>query len=121
MTGFVPAAIKPKVAIADLDKLDIRVGMIENVERLAGSEKLVKLTVDFGDRCRTVLTGLRTDRADPRAEMEGRQALFVVNLAPRRMAGQLSEAMLLDIGYADGITPVLALPERTVPNGARAG
>lgn len=53
--------------------------------------------------------------------MEGRQALFVVNLAPCRMAGQVSEAMLFDIGYADGITPVLALPERTVPNGARAG
>ena len=118
MTGFVPAAIKPKVAIADLDKLDIRVGMIEKVESVAGSEKLVKLTVDFGDRCRA---GIRTERADPKAEMEGRQALFVVNLAPRRMAGQVSEAMLLDIGYADGITPVLALPERTVPNGARAG
>ena len=44
-----------------------------------------------------------------------------VNLKPRRMAGQLSEAMLLDIGYADGITPVLAIPERLVPNGVRAG
>jgi tRNA-binding protein len=121
MTGFVPAAIKPKVAMADLDKLDIRVGTIQKVESVAGSEKLVKLTVDFGDRCRTALAGLRTERADPKAEMEGRQALFVVNLAPCRMAGQVSEAMLFDIGYADGITPVLALPERTVPNGARAG
>jgi tRNA-binding protein len=53
--------------------------------------------------------------------MEGRQALFVVNLAPRRMAGHVSETMPFDIGYADGITPVLALPERAMPNGARAG
>ena len=63
----------------------------------------------------------RTERADPKAEIAGRQALFVVNLAPRKMAGQVSQAMLFDIGYADGITPVLALPEWAVPNGARAG
>jgi methionine--tRNA ligase beta chain len=121
MTGLVPAPIKPEIAVADLDKLDIRVGTIERVENVAGSEKLVKLTVDFGDRRRTVLAALRTERADAKAEVEGRQALFVVNLPPRRMAGQVSEAMLFDIGYADGIVPVLALPERTVPNGARAG
>ena len=54
-------------------------------------------------------------------EIQGRQALFVVNLEPRRMAGDLSEGMLFDIGYADGITPVLAVPERPVPDGVRAG
>jgi hypothetical protein len=37
------------------------------------------------------------------------------------MAGRLSEAMLFDIGYADGITPVLTIPEQPLPNGARAG
>ena len=121
MEGFVPAPIKPVVAITDLDKLDIRVGMIEAVELVASSDKLVKLTVEFGDQRRSVLAGLRKERSDPKAELEGRQALFVVNLTSRRMAGQLSEAMLLDIGYADGITPVLAIPERLIPNGARAG
>ena len=47
------------------------------------SDKLVKLTVDFGDQRRSVLAGLRQERADPKAELEGRQGLFVVNLAPR--------------------------------------
>jgi hypothetical protein len=37
------------------------------------------------------------------------------------MFGELSEGMLFDIGYADGITPVLAIPEKQVPNGVRAG
>lgn len=120
-TEFVPAPTKPVVTIADLEKLDIRVGTIEAVELVAGSGKLSKLTVEFGDRRRTVLAGLRKERSDPKAELEGRQALFVVNLKPRRMAGLLSEAMLLDIGYADGITPVLAIPERPIPNGVRAG
>ena len=51
----------------------------------------------------------------------GRQALFVVNLEPKRMAGEVSEGMLFDIGYADGLQPVLAVPERALPDGARAG
>ena len=95
--------------------------MIETVEFVAGSDKLIKLVVEFGDRRRSVLASLRNERADPKAEVKGCQALFAVNLAPRQMAGQMSEAMLLDIGYADGITPVLAMPERPVPNGARVG
>ena len=121
MNNFDPAPIKPIITIADLDKLDIRVGTVETVEFVTGSYKLVKLTVEFGDRRRSVLAGLRNERLDPKAELEGRQALFVLNLAPRKMAGQLSEAMLFDIGHADGITLVLAIPERTIPNGARAG
>jgi tRNA-binding EMAP/Myf-like protein len=63
---------------------------------------------------------MKKERANPR-EIEGRQALFVVNLEPRKMMGEISEGMLFDIGYADGITPVLAQPERPVPNGVRAG
>jgi tRNA-binding protein len=120
MSGFIPAPIKPTITLADLDKLDIRAGMIETVDYIAGSEKLVKLTVEFGDKRRLVLASLRNERRDPKAEIEGRQALFVVNIAPRRMAGQVSEAMLFDIGYAEGITPVLAVPEGPIPNGARA-
>ncbi len=54
-------------------------------------------------------------------EIEGLQALFVVNLEPRKMMGQVSEGMLFDIGYADGLKPVLAVPEKPVPSGARAG
>jgi len=60
------------------------------------------------------------ERANPR-EIEGRQALFVLNLEPRKMAGEVSEGMLFDIGYADGVTPALAVPEKPVPNGTRAG
>ena len=62
---------------------------------------------------------MRAERPDL-SELVGRQALFVVNLPPRRMAGEVSEGMLFDIGFADGILPALAMPERPVPNGARA-
>jgi tRNA-binding protein len=63
---------------------------------------------------------LKQERKDP-TEIEGKQALFVVNLPPRKMRGIVSEGMLFDIGYADGITPVLAIPESRVPDGVRAG
>ena len=115
-----PAPVKSTIDAAALDAIDIRVGTIQAVSDVARSRKLVKLTVDFGSFSRQILAGLKTERADVH-EIEGRQALFVVNLAPREMAGEISEGMLFDIGYADGLTPVLAVPERPVPNGVRAG
>ena len=115
-----PAPIKPTVALDLLNQLDIRVGTILSVSDVAGSDKLVQLTVNFGAEQRTIVAGMKQERADPR-EIEGRQALFVVNLEPRKMRGVVSQGMLFDIGYADGVTPVLAVPERPVPDGTRAG
>jgi methionine--tRNA ligase beta chain len=103
-----------------LEKVDIRVGTIISVEDMPESKKLMKLVVDFGDQSRTILAGIKQERPDP-SEIVGKQALFVVNLAPRAMAGEVSEGMLFDIGYSDGLVSVLAVPERPVPNGARAG
>jgi tRNA-binding protein len=118
--SFTPAPVKATIAFDLVEQLDVRVGTIESVEDVKGSDKLLKLTVSFGDHRRTILAGMKRERANPQ-EIVGRQALFVVNLAPRRMAGEVSEGMLFDIGYADGITPVLATPEKSVPDGARAG
>ena len=120
MEPLTPAPIKPVIRIDALDQIDIRVGTIESVGDVKGSDKLVKLTVDFGDHKRTILAGMKQERQSPN-EIEGKQALFVVNLEPRKMMGEVSEGMLFDIGYADGLTPVLAMPETEVPNGTRAG
>src|SRR5438045_3694852 len=117
---FKPAAVKPIISSAEIDRIDIRVGTILSVEDVYGSDKLVKLGVDFGDHRRSILAGIKQERANPR-EIEGVQALFVVNLEPRKMMGHVSEGMLLDIGYADGIIPALAVPETRVPDGSRAG
>ena len=117
---MIPAPIKPTIPFAALEKLDVRVGTIVAVEGVPDSRKLMQLTVDFGDHQRTILAGIKGERQNP-VEIRGVQALFVVNLEPREMAGIVSEGMLFDIGYADGITSVLAVPERPVPNGTRAG
>jgi methionine--tRNA ligase beta chain len=115
-----PSPVKPTVTLALLEQLDIRVGTIETVAEVPHSDKLIELRVNFGAFTRVILVGMKQERANPQ-EVAGKQALFVVNLAPRRMAGRVSEGMLFDIGHADGIRPVLAVPESPVPNGVRAG
>ena len=115
-----PAPVKPSIPFSTLESLDVRVGTIRSVEEVAKSDKLMRLTVDFGDHTRRILAGLKQERENP-AELVGRQALFVVNLEPRKMMGETSEGMLFDLGYADGVTPALAIPERPVPDGTRAG
>src|ERR1700731_2141917 len=120
-TDFKPTAVKPTVSLEDLDKLDIRVGTIELVEDIERSDKLVRMRVDFGDHKRTILVGMKQERLDAKSEVEGKQALFVVTLPARKMAGETSEGMMFDIGYSDGGLPVLAVPEKPTPNGCRAG
>jgi len=115
-----PAPIKSLISLDDLNKVDIRVGTVLVVEDVPNSLKLVRLKVDFGDHTRSILVGMKKERQNPE-EIEGKQALFVVNLEPRKIAGELSEGMIFDIGYADNVVPVLAMPERPVPNGTRAG
>jgi tRNA-binding protein len=115
-----PAPIKPLIAADLLEKIDIRAGTIEAVEEVPNSDKLVALKVNFGDHKRTILSGMKQERANLK-EIEGKQALFVVNLEPRKMRGMVSEGMLFDIGYADGVSPALAMPERPLPDGSRAG
>src|ERR1700679_1050413 len=115
-----PAPVKPPISPKLLDQIEIRVGTIESVSDVADSEKLVALRVNFGDHVRTVLAGMKRERANPR-EIQGKQALFVVNLPSRKMAGLVSEGMLFDFGYSYGITPVLVVPESAVPDETRGG
>ena len=102
------APVKDNISFDTLDSIDVRVGTIECVDDIDGSDKLVKLTVNFGDHQRTIIAGMKQERDDPR-EIEGLQALFVVNLEPKKMMGEVSEGMLFDLGYADGVTPAFHL------------
>jgi|SRR5450631_1023465 tRNA-binding protein len=115
-----PAPVKPNITADVLEKLDIRVGTILAVDDVPNSDKLLQLRVSFGDHERTILSGMKQERANPQ-EIVGKQTLFVVNLEPRKMRGIVSQGMLFDLGFADGILPVLAIPESAVPNGTRAG
>ena len=115
-----PAQIKDIISFEDFEKIDIRVGTIVSVCEVKKSNKLMKLTVDFGDHTRSILAGIKQERDNPK-EIENKQALFILNLPEKKMAGEVSQGMLFDIGYADKVTPCLAIPEVPVPNGSRAG
>ncbi len=120
MPDFTPAPVKAMVPLSALEAIDVRVGTIRALAELPRSRKLVRLTVSFGDHLRTILAGLKQERTDL-AALVGQQALFVINLEPQTMAGEISEGMLFDIGYADGLLPAFVHPERPMPDGARAG
>ena len=120
MTSFTAAPVKPAVAFSVFESIDIRVGTITAVNDVPNSRKLVAFTVDFGDHARQILVGMKQERPDV-AALVGRQTLFVINFEPKKIAGMISEGMLVDVGYADGLPPALALLERPLPNGTRAG
>jgi tRNA-binding protein len=118
--SFAAAPIKPLIAPAIVEQLDVRSGTIRSAVPLAGSDRLAVLTVAFADRERTIVAGIRTERPSLDA-IAGRQCLFVINLEPKTIRGQRSEGMLFDIGFADGLRPAFAQPEWPVPDGTRAG
>ena len=120
VNAFQTAPVKPSISLDVLNRIDVRVGTIEVVEDIESSANLVRLIVDFGDHKRRILVGMKKERKNSQ-EIKGVQALFVVNLEPRKILGEISEGMLFDIGYADGLKPVLAIPERPVPDGTRVG
>ena len=117
---FAPAPPKAEIDQATLEKVDVRVGTIRAAEPVAGADRLAVLTVDFGDRQRSIVAGIRTERPSLDAVV-GAQALFAVNLPPKTIRGRVSEGMLFDVGFADGLRPAFAQPEWPVPDGVRAG
>ncbi len=101
----------------DFSKLEIRAGTILAVETVPETDKLLKLTVDFGEENpRTVVSGIRM--FFPEFEvLVGTQRLFVANLEPRVVKGIESQAMILGVDSEEGY--ILLKPENIVPNGAQ--
>jgi tRNA-binding protein len=118
--GCAPAPPKTEVPLEFLEKVDLRVGTIVDVTEVKDADRLMKLSVDFGESTRMVIAGIRQERRDPKS-LVGRQALFYYNVPRRMIRGHDSEAMLCDVGYADGLVPAMLEPEWPVPNGTRAG
>ncbi|GIW69394.1 MAG: methionine--tRNA ligase subunit beta [Patescibacteria group bacterium] len=109
--------IKPEIMYEDFAKLDIRAGTVVSAERVEGSEKLIKLLVDFGPHLgqKQILTGL-LKWYEPK-EFVGFQTIFILNLPPRKMMGLTSEGMILALGLSDDQKPTLLKPKRKVKNG----
>lgn len=100
----------------DFSKIEIRAGTILSIEAVPETDKLLKLTVDFGEEApRTVVSGIRL--YFPEFEvLIGTQRLFVTNLEPRTVKGVESQAMILGVDAEGGY--VLLRPQENVPNGS---
>ena len=94
-------AFLPEITIDEFAKIDLRVGKIVSCEKLKKSRKLLKLMVDDGQGTRQILSGI--SKWYKPEDLEGRKVIFVANLAPAKLAGELSEGMVLaaDAGEDD--------------------
>ena len=100
-------------------KLDIRVGVVESAERVAGTTKLLKLIVNLGEGVgrRQLVAGIATSYSPD--ELVGKKVVVLVNLKPKRIRGIVSEGMVLAAGCENGEVPVLIVPERDVKPGSK--
>ncbi len=82
------------ISFPDFQKIELRIGTIFSAEKIEGSEKLLKLSVDFGEAApRQVVSGIA--KTEKPASLVGKQFLFVTNLEPRMIMGLESQAMIL--------------------------
>lgn len=109
------------INIEDFKKVEITVGKILTAEKIEGSEKLLKLMVDFKEEAgpRQILSGIQKYFPDE-SMLVGRKCMFVTNLEPRKMMGLESNGMLFALGGHDDVPFSLVVPQTDVPEGTRA-
>lgn len=103
----------------DFQKLDLRVAKIVEAERVAGSEKLIKLQVDLGDPSTgsgQVVAGIGKEYAPE--DLVGKEIIIVANLEPRVLMGIESNGMLLT-AHGESGEPIILQPEKEVPPGSK--
>ena len=106
------------ISIDDFAKIEIKAGKILSVETIEGSDKLLKLSVDFGEeRPRTVVSGIRK-YFPAEQELVGLQCAFATNLEPRSLMGITSEAMILGASTGEAFSVLRIDP--SIPPGTKA-
>ncbi len=108
----------PEITIDDFFKTQLRIGQIIKCENVEKSKKLLCSQVKLGSEVRQIVSGLRPYYTAE--EMVGKKVVVVANLKPAKLAGVLSEGMLLCAEDAEG-KPVLLTAEKDVPNGVSIG
>ncbi|MEB3773031.1 MAG: methionine--tRNA ligase subunit beta [Desulfurococcales archaeon] len=101
----------------DFSKIDLRVGKVVEAEPVPNSRKLIRLIVDLGDEKRQILAGLA--KWYKPEDFMGKYVIVVANLKPKRMAGLVSQGMLLAAGCTDDTKPVLLTVSEEVKPGEK--
>lgn len=97
-------------------KIELRVGLVKSAEDVSGSEKLLKLIVDFGDEERQVIAGIKKFYSPD--DLVGKEFIFVTNIQKRKIMGLESQAMLLAAEDEDG-NMVALRPEKDIAAGSK--
>ena len=106
---------KDLVSYDDFKKLDIRIAVIDEVEKVPKADKLYKLSISVGEEKRTLVAGLAEKYKIE--ELKGKSIAILANLEPRKLRGILSEGMLL--AAVDGDKVSILTPDRDIPSGAK--
>ena len=110
-------ALKSIINYHDFQKLDIRIGTILSVEKVEGSEKLLKIILDFGEENpRQILSGIA--KWFTSEDLVGKQVQAIINLEPRKMMGLESQGMILMADDSGNQRVALLHPHKLVPNGS---
>ncbi len=107
------------ITIDDFSKIEVQVGTVKTAERVPETDKLLRLTVDFGEETgpRQIISGINAYVNEPE-DLVGRQLAFVTNLEPRTIKGFESNGMLFAVGKDD--TFAFLEPSKEVPPGTSA-
>ncbi len=104
-----------RITLGEFKRVEIRVGKVVAAERVKGTDRIIKLRVDFGDKQMQALTGL--GHIYEPEHFVGKKYAFVTNLEPKKLRGEVSECMVLAaVESDDSIAPLV--PERDVREGS---
>ncbi len=106
---------KPEISYEDFSKLQFQVGEIISCEAVPKSKKLLCSQVKIGSQVKQIVSGIKAHYSPE--EMVGKKVMVLVNLKPAKLAGVLSEGMLLCAEDAEGNLSLMT-PEKTMPAGA---
>ena len=106
------------VSYSDFAKIDFRVGKVKKAEEIEGSEKLLRLTVDFGELgVKTILSGIKKWYAHE--DLKGKLFIFVYNLEPKVIFGEESQGMIMAAEDETGENCVLLTPAQKIAPGTK--
>jgi methionyl-tRNA synthetase len=107
------------ISIDDFSKIEVRVGTVKTAERVPDTDKLLRLTVDFGEESgpRQIISGINAYVNEPEDLIE-KQLAFVTNLEPRTIRGLKSNGMLFAVGNDNSFA--FLVPDRPIPPGTAA-
>lgn len=110
---------KSRISFEEFSKIEVKVGTVRSVERVPETDKLLRLTVDFGEETgpRQIVSGI-VAYVPELEKLIGRQLAFVTNLEPRTIRGLESNGMLFAVGTGDSFA--FLAPDREVPPGTSA-